>query len=214
MLTPRLEPTNDRACDYLDMVAEPSGAVPVLFPSIAGYPRAPHWAETDHYTPGLNPTANIAAYLRALAVAHPWVDKATEYCFAALESGPLPVDAHKLLSVARFLEHASDTERAGSFAEGVAAALHASAYFQMVPNPDTYGLTPLDFAPSPRNGTRSWFDDDTIEAHLDHLGDQQQADGGWPIRWQPPSEASRCEFRAIQTLQALRVLEAYGRLPT
>ena len=59
---------------------------------------------------------------------------------------------------------------------------------------------------------RSWFDDDLLDAHLTELEREQREDGGWPISWQPPSEASRCEWRAIRTLQALVILSAYGRL--
>jgi len=40
----------------------------------------------------------------------------------------------------------------------------------------------------------------------------QEADGGWPITWDPPSAASRLEWRGIVTLGALRTLTSYGRL--
>ena len=47
---------------------------------------------------------------------------------------------------------------------------------------------------------------------LDRLQKNQQDDGGWPIAWDPPSEAARCEWRGIVTLGALRTLTSYGRL--
>jgi hypothetical protein len=202
-----------RACEFLIGVADPTGAVPVLLPSIAGYPRAAHWAETDQYAPGLNPTASIAAYLHALGVEHPWVDKASDYCFAALEEDAVPREAHTLLCVSRFLEHVPDRERAARSAVPVAAALPESSFFQMSPDTENYGVTPLQFAATPSAMARGWFDADVIEAHLDHLEREQEEDGGWPIRWQPPSDASRCEWRAIRTLQALAVLAAYDRIP-
>jgi hypothetical protein len=40
----------------------------------------------------------------------------------------------------------------------------------------------------------------------------QVAGGGWPITWEPPSEAAACEWRGIVTLGALRTLTSYGRL--
>ena len=40
----------------------------------------------------------------------------------------------------------------------------------------------------------------------------QQADGGWLITWEPPSQAARSEWRGIVTLGALRTLTSYGRL--
>lgn len=201
------------ACDYLETVADSDGAVPVLLPTIAGYPRAPHWAETDSYAPGLNPTAGIVGYTRALGVDHPWVDRATTYCLAALESDGAPPEAHTLTCVARFLDHACDPETAASLADALRPGVEGSTFLQLRPDPARYGVTPLDLAPFPTSVARSWFDEMTITAHLDHLEQQQEGDGGWPVLWQPPSEGSRWEWRAIRTLQALRVLSAYGRLP-
>ena len=56
------------------------------------------------------------------------------------------------------------------------------------------------------------FSDEVIGAHLDSLQRKQEPDGGWPISWEPPSEASRLEWRGIVTLGALRTLTSYGRL--
>jgi len=95
----------------------------------------------------------------------------------------------------------------------VAAALPGMTLYQEEPDADAYGLGPLEFAPTPTSLGRSWFDDDLIERHLDHLEQQQRPDGGWSIAWEPPSEASRCDWRGMVTIHALRVLQAYGRLP-
>ena len=63
------------------------------------------------------------------------------------------------------------------------------------------------------NQIMTWiFDDATIEAHLDALVAQQQADGGWPLSWEPPGDAARAEWRGKWTLDALVVLDAYGWL--
>ena len=199
------------ACDWLETVASASGAVPVLLPSVAGYPRAKHWQPTE-YTPRVNPTAGIAAHAHALGVAHPWVDLATEYCFVEIESGRVPHEAHDLLGLCRLVGSAPDLPRATRAAELIAAALPSASFMKLDSESDAYGVTPLEFAPSPTSLARSWFDDVLLEAHLDNLEREQLEDGGWPISWLPPSEASRCEWRAIRTIQALRVLSAYGRL--
>ena len=73
-------------------------------------------------------------------------------------------------------------------------------------------LTPLHLAPTPESPWRAFFSDAVIEAHLDRLVAGQQDDGGWPITWDPTSEASRCEWRAIWTVEAVSKLAAYGRL--
>jgi hypothetical protein len=74
-----------------------------------------------------------------------------------------------------------------------------------------YGLRPLAFAPTPDSRWRTLFSDEEIEAHLRAVAADQEEDGGWPLRWEPPSDAARCEWRGFETLQAIRVLVAYGR---
>ena len=201
-----------RACDYLTTVADDRGAVPILLPSVAAYPRAAHWSG-GVVPPDLNPTAAIAGHALGLGVEHPWLDKATAYCLATLENEDAPREAHTLLAVTQLLEQLGDA-RVGDMAAAVAAVLPGSSFFQPVPEPGNYGVTPLQFAPTPESMARAWFDDAAIGAHLDDLEAQQQDDGGWPIAWSPPSDASRCEWRAIRTLDALRTLTAYGRLGT
>jgi hypothetical protein len=200
-----------RACDFLATVAEPSGAVPLLLPSIAGFPRASQWQPTT-YAPGLLPTASIAGLVHALGVEHEWATRATAWTFAVLESGELPADAHELLFATRFLDHTAERDRAAGLADVVAGALPGAAWFQAEPDAENYGVTPLDLAPTPESIARRWFDDATITRHLDHVERQQADDGGWPVLWEPPAGGSRCEWRAIRTLDALRVLRAYGRL--
>jgi hypothetical protein len=200
------------ACDYLASVAEEGGAVPIAFASILEHPHAEHWAQIP-LVAGLNPTASIAAYGHALGVQHPWVDQATEWCFRSLEHEGPPGEVHALRCVTRLLEHAPDRARAEACASAVAAALPNAPMYQERPKPDEYGLSPLEFATTPTSCARPWFTDDVIETNLDHLEDLQQADGGWPIAWEPPSMAARCDWRGIVTLHALQVLAAYGRLP-
>jgi hypothetical protein len=52
------------------------------------------------------------------------------------------------------------------------------------------------------------FDEDA----LDRLERDQQDDGGWQITWEPPGVVATLEWRGIETLRALRVLRAYGRI--
>ena len=75
-----------------------------------------------------------------------------------------------------------------------------------------YGLTPLHFVPTRETTARRVFDDALIERHLDDLGACQNDDGGWPIRFDPPSDGARIEWRGNWTLEALMTLRAWGRL--
>lgn len=199
-----------RACDFLATVSAPSGAVPIVLPSIADYPRAGHWGD-GVFEADLNPTAGIAAYLHAHGIAHPWRDAATRYCFEELERA-VPEDAHALREVLYFLEHAPERDRAEALVPAVAEALPRSRFYLADAADSSYGLTPLAFAPTPQSRWRSLFDNAQVDAHLDRVERDQQEDGGWPLTWEPPGDGARLEWRGYETVRNLLVLAAYGRL--
>jgi hypothetical protein len=202
------------ACDFLARTADDAGAggaVPPAFPVIESFPRAAHWTEWT-YQPGLNPTAGLVGLLYQLGIDHPWRSAGAAYCWQQIESGGLPGDAHALKEVLVFLEQAPDRRRAGEHASALAANLAAIPLFHLDPDTPGYGLSPLDVAPLATSRWRALFTDAQIEAHLDRLQKDQQADGGWPLTWEPPSQAAVAEWRGVVTLQALRTLTSYGRL--
>lgn len=195
--------------DYLATVATDGGGVPIVLPTIASHARAEHWG-TGEFPAGLNPTAALAGRFRALGIDHPWVEEAAAFCWRQLESPDAVTDAHTALCVLRFLETDPDRGRAERAYDALGARLGELALFQLWPG-SGYGLTPLQFAPHPDSPRRRFFPDDAVEAHLDALAAAQQADGGWPISWEPPGETATREWRGIVTLGALRVLRAYHR---
>lgn len=203
-----------RACDFLAATAaraDAGGAVPPAFDVIEQFPRAAHWTSWT-YTPALNPTAGLAGLLYQLGFDHPWRTQATEYCWQQLAADGPPSDAHTLSEVMIFLAHVPDQDRADRHAGEIAAQFADIAMFHLDPDAEGYGLTPLHLAPEPGSRWRSLFTDAVIDAHLNRLLKSQQDDGGWPISWEPPSEAATLEWRGIVTLQALRTLTAYGRV--
>ena len=201
----------DGACSFLESVADERGAVPMALRSVLDYPHAEHWDGAWPYEPSVWATASAAGWLHALGARHPWLDRATAFSLDTLER-EAPDDAHAIREVLVFLDHAPDRERADRIRPSIAAALPAAAHFLADAASDEYGLSPLEYAPTPRSPGRALFSDEQIEAHLDRLESEQQADGGWPIRWDPPSEASRLEWRGDWTVRALATLRAYGRL--
>jgi hypothetical protein len=203
------EPMVRAACDWLAGVATPDGAVALSFPVMEAYPRAEHWSDWT-YTPGLNPTAGLAGRLHRMGVGHPWLDRATEWCWGRLEAG-FDEDAHALLEALVFLAHVPDRARAEAVGESVGDWLAKAPWYRADPADPSYGVTPLHVAPAPDGPWSHLFDAALIEGHLDRLGRDQQPDGGWAITWEPPGTASTLEWRGIQTLWALRVLRAYGR---
>jgi hypothetical protein len=203
-----------RACDFLARTAaaaDAGGAVPLAFPVIESFPRAAHWTDWT-YVPGLNPTAGLVGLLYQLGVEHPWRAQAAGYCWQQLEAGGVPGDAHALSEVMIFLGHAPDRDRADQHAHALAAQFADIPMFHLDPDTDGYGLTPLNLAPEPGSRWRALFTDTQIDGHLDRLLKSQRDDGGWPVTWEPPSQAATLEWRGVVTLQALRTLTAYGRI--
>jgi hypothetical protein len=198
------------ACDWLASVAAPDGAVPLAFPAIERYPRADRFSDWT-YAPGLNPTAGLAGRLHRLGVVHPWLDRATDACWARLDAG-FDEDAHALREVLVFLADVPDRARAEAAGTRVGGWLAGAAWYRADPADPGYGVTPLHLAESPDSPWRPLFDDASLEGHLDRLARDQRADGGWPITWEPPGAAPALEWRGIETLRALRTLRAYGRL--
>jgi hypothetical protein len=199
------------ACDFLDRVAQPDGSVALAAPVIEAYPRAGHWSEWT-YRPGLNPTAGLCGQLHRLGYAHPWRDRATAYCWLALESGDLPDEVHELSECLVFLEYVPDRDRADKIAGEVVDRMLGQQMFHLDPATPGYGLSPLQIAPVPAARWRPLFTDAQIEGHLDHLLATQGWDGGFPINWAPPSAASSLEWRGAVTVPAIRTLTAYGRI--
>lgn len=203
-----------RACDFLAAAAAEAGAggaVPLASAVIEAYPRAAHWTEWT-YQPGINPTAGLVGLLYKMGIEHPWMTQATKYCWEQVESGQVLDFVHTLSEALVFLEHVPDRERADRCAAELADHIAEVPGMHLDPEAKGYGLSPLHFAPTAESRWRSLFTGERIEAHLDKLASEQQADGGWPVGWEPPSEASTLEWRGIVTLDALRTLTSYGRL--
>lgn len=196
-----------RICSFLEGVADASGFVAPLLPSAFNSPHAAHWSSL--WEPGINPTAEICGLLHFQGVEHPWLTRATVACCELLLHDP-PREAHTLLCAARLAERLPDRKTASALEDQIDKALPEAAFFVPHAPVTTYGLTPLHFAPSPQSPLRRLFTQEQIDAHLADLMSRQQEDGGWPINWDPPGEASRSEWRGRVTLEALSCLVAYG----
>jgi hypothetical protein len=197
------------ACDWLATVSS-DGAVPLGDPVVESYPHAEHWGDWT-YQPDLNPTAGLAGLLHKFGVDHPWVAAATAYCWEQLETA-LPDEAHALGEALVFLEHVEDFDRAAPITARIRDHLPKVTMLRLDAADPDYGVTPLDYAPDPTSPWRALFSDETIAGHLDRLQSDQQADGGWALTWNPPSQAATLAYRGMVTVSALQVLSAYGRI--
>lgn len=194
-------------CDFLETVSDNNGLVPLTLDSARKAPHAAHWSQPT--APGLNPTLGICGCLHRQGIRHPWLARATETCAAMLLDEP-PLEAHTLLGATRLIDHLPDRTLAGRLFDIVADALPKATFYIPEAPVETYGLTPLHFAPTPTSSWRELFTDKQINAHLEDLASKQQPDGGWPITWEPPGPAALNEWRGYVTLQAIRPLTAYN----
>ncbi len=146
-----------------------------------------------------------------MGVTHEWLTRATQWTWTRLESG-FDEEAHSLIEALEFLAYVPDRRRAERFAAHVGDWLAGLRLFRASADDPGYGLTPLHLAPTPDSPWRPLFDVATIDSHLDRMVRDQEPDGGWGITWNAPGVASTVEWRGIETLRALRTLDAYGRL--
>jgi hypothetical protein len=197
-------------CDYLASVAEPDGRVPIVTKDIFDYPRASHWSASLFGGDSPNPTAGLVGLLQYQEIRHQWLSRAADWCWRRLEN-PLH-DAHEIATALRFLQHAPDRQRAREIASRIAREAEKTSLFQIHPDRSRYGLTPLHLCPRPDSIAAEAFSENVFSEHLDELTALQQADGGWPIKWEAPGPGAEIEWRGRVTLDALITLRAYGRI--
>ncbi len=182
----------------------PDGTVPFGMSTSKGHPVAP-WITLDDQG-GLLLTAQIAAALHALGITHPWLAKATDYCWAQVE-GMTETHPYELRAAVMFLDEVPDRRR---------AELAAARLGQLKPSTEGYaegeGMAPHFYAAKPTSLARSWFGDAEFAEDLDELQGGQQEDGGWNFGFPAFTPVVEFEWRSIATIEALLTLRRYGRI--
>ncbi|MFJ5999821.1 hypothetical protein [Streptomyces sp. NPDC092370] len=211
----------ERICRYLTSVSTADGALPAIHPSQHGYPTAPFVTVLDDPPSDLLATGPVVGLLHRNEVWHAWLFRATDFCWQAVESleksHPYEIEA-----AVAFLDAAPDRTRAQAAADRLGRLVREHRLAALDPDRlDAYPVSPgyapgehhfpYDYARTPRSLARAWFTDDEMTRSLDHLAAQQQEDGGWPVRWRHWAPAPALEARPVVTIDALRVLRAYGR---
>jgi hypothetical protein len=186
------------AADFLAGVADERGAVPFLLPSARDYPHAGHLALDVFYAPHPWPTSSMCAWLHRFGVESDWLDRATDWVRSELEREP-PTDAHAIKEALRFARYT------GGDPKPIVAQLDGAEYFLADADDPAYGVTPLELEDVE-------FPQEQIDAHLRRLAAEQADDGGWPLRWDPPSEDTRFDWRAHRTVTAQHTLRRHGAL--
>ena len=199
-------------CGWLARVSTAEGGVPFALPSVNDFPHAPWWDCEANPPANLNPTAAILGVLLKHRVEHGWIGRATAFCWDAIAKIDR-TEFHELMPVLAFLEHAPERARADKAMAQVLERIAAPGGVENDPDAGGYVHKPLEWAPTPDSPCRKLFADATIDKHLKALAAKQEADGGWPISWDPISPGVELEWRGIVTLLALETLRAYGVAP-
>ncbi len=200
----------DGIAGFLASIAEEDGRVPIIRPEVLEAPHAQHWDFGLFPAPSPNPTASLAGMLAGHGSQHPWVERATAWTWERLEK---PVEAgHELIAAATFLAETPDRERSALVADRVMASARTAQGVVLGVGDESYGVTPLQIFPRPDLPGVDAFERTLYDAFLDELAGRQQADGGWPIAFEPVNAACAAEWRGRFTLEALQLLGAWGRL--
>jgi hypothetical protein len=208
-------------CDWLGTIGGADGGVPFTHPTARVHPAAPHWHHADGGTSSLNPTAALVGLLHRHGVSHPWLDRATAFCWSALgvagEAGETEaLDLYSVRAALWLLDPAvPDPPDPVGLRDRLAAGVRDHVALDpalTAPGAPGHHIGPLEVAPFPGDPGRAFLPPEAVDAALDALADRQRPDGGWDVNFAPISAAAAAEWRAWATLHSLLILRAAGRL--
>jgi len=220
------EPMVQAAIEYLLANYDNNEEVwPIIPPEIEDAPHAPWWSYQDsaeNFSGFLaNPRACIIGHLyhyRPLVPAE-FLEQVTNSLLEFLEkSSQTSLSMHDLLC---FMNLAEADNLPAQVREQILVKVAVFVREVVELSPDdwsSYGLQPLDVAPSPNAPLITTVEGSAIEANLDYRIDLQLTDGSWPLAWSwadlDPVAWSVAErdWKANLAINNLKVLQAYGRI--
>lgn len=208
--------------DWLATVTTAEGGVPAVLPTLAAYPHPPWVPVSDEPAADLLATGQILGPALRSGVAHAWIPGAVEFARREVEALE-QTHPYGVESALMFLDAAPDRAWAAGQAARLGALVREQRTVLLDPaHPEDAVVAPgyaegeyhlpHDYAPTPDSLARAWFSDAEMRRSLEHLAASQDPDGGWPISWAKWSPTTEMEARPIVTVNALRLLRAYGRV--
>lgn len=205
-------PAGVALCDWLERHTVGGGGLPFTLPVTEPGRCVDVWLGSDHDTPSLQMTAQVAGHAHRLArhdpgvAAHPWLAGATRWTFDAIARLTSP-HAYELLFAVRFLDAVADTDPEGAaLLRGIRRLLPEDGVVSVQGGSEGESLRALDFAPRPDGPARGLFGRDVVRAELDRLAGRQGADGGWSVDFASASPAAALEWRGYATVAAVATL--------
>jgi hypothetical protein len=214
-VSPVTSPRAVELCDWLESVTLPDGGLPFALPIADPAGCAPFWANADPTASSLQlsafVTANalrVAAHDEAVA-GHPWLARATDYCFAAIDALDDAPFAIELNASIQFLDAVHGTRaEAAALLDKLGAHIPADGRVPVTGGAEGETMRALDFAPFPDRPARALFTQEAIDAELRELAGEQEDDGGWTVDFQSYSPAAALEWRGYATVRAIATLRA------
>jgi hypothetical protein len=198
------------ACGFLRKFTNLNEGIPTIFPASRCFSRAVHWDNPTSELPSMERLCSLVGLLNWQKIDDDWLKEAVETCLKYISTNRNE-DAHTIMNSFCLLESVENSRDVEHLFYKLKKELFTSQFFKLEVK-EGYGLTPLDFAPSPDAYCRKIFSDSQIDAHLNDLISSQSEDGGWQINWQPPSDLSKWEWRGFKTAHSLAILRAYSRI--
>ena len=196
------------ALEWLTTVTNDDGGVPFVLPSVTEQPAA-EWMEPNPES-SLLATVQLAAGALRLGLEHPWLARASAYCWTRV-GDVSPADAYTFKYVVDFLDVVLDRARATQQLDRLAALVPDDGRIVVEGGIEGEELDPLAVAPWPEHAGARLLAPTLLEQALDALEAGQGTDGGWDINFAKWNPAVAWEWRGAVTIDALRTLQAYGR---
>ncbi len=197
-----------------------TGGVPFALPVADPAGCAPFWLQVDPSQAALQSTAFVAAV--ALRVAehdpavaeHPWLRKAVDYCFRAIDAITERPFAIEMCFAIQMLDAAHPMySEAQGLLDKLGQFIPDDGLVPVVGGKEGETLRPLDFSPLPDRPSRRLYKPELIAAELERMAGEQKEDGGWTVDFHNYSPAAELEWRGYRTVSAVMVLRRNSALP-
>lgn len=213
---PHSSPRSRELLEWLAKVSLADGGLPFALPLADPVASAPFWASADPSASSLQITAAVAAQAHRAARwddvirTHPWLDRATRYCFDQISRIDEPPFAYVMSFSLQLLDVAAETyEEAGDLLGHLMQFVPVDGALPVVGGAE--GET-VHISSEPGLPLHELLGPEVLKNRLDQLARDQLPDGGWPVDFTSYSEAAKLEWRGYMTAQAVATLRMNGRV--